>query len=70
MRAALEARVGLRVEATVERVAVLAGAALAHREVLHGGALAVVGQLLDDGEPRPAVRAVDEMCIRDSGTPT
>ena len=60
MGAAFEARVGLRVEAAVQRVAVLAGAALAHGEVLHGGALAVVGQLLDDGEPRPAVRAVDE----------
>ncbi len=60
VRPALEARVGLRVEAAVERVAVLAGAALAHGEVLHRRALAVVGQLLDDGEARPAVRAVDE----------
>lgn len=60
MGAAFEARVGLRVEAAVQRVAVLAGAALAHGEVLHRRALAIVGQLLDDSEARAAVRASDE----------
>ncbi len=54
------ARVGLGVEAPVERVLVLPPAGGAKREVTHGGALAVVGQVLDDREPRTAVGAVGE----------
>ncbi len=57
---ALEAGIGLGVEAPVERIGVLGSAALAHGEGRHGGGGAVVGQVVDDGEARPAVRAVDE----------
>ena len=60
LRAARKACVGLGVEATVEWIAVFGGAPLAQGEVLHGRAGAIVGQLLDDGEARAAVRAVDE----------
>ncbi len=51
---------GLRVEAPVARVPVLAGAPLAHREPRHRGVGPVVGQPGDDGEARSAVRAGDE----------
>ncbi len=40
---------GLRVEAAVGRIGVLAGAGGAHREAGHGGVGAVVGQAGDDG---------------------
>ena len=60
VRTALEARVRLRVEAAVERVGVFGGATLAHGEILHGRARAIVGQRVDDGEARPAIGTVDE----------
>ena len=58
--AAFEARVRLRVEAAVERVGVFGGATLAHGEILHGRARAIVGQRVDDREARPAIGTVDE----------
>ena len=54
------AGVGLRVEAAVGRVRVLARARRAHGEGRHGRARAVVGNAARDGEARAAVRAVDE----------
>ena len=60
VRAALEARVRLRVEAAVERVGVFGGAALAHGEILHRRARAIVGKRIDDGKARPAIGTVDE----------
>ena len=59
-RAARRARHGLGVEPPVSRVLVLPTAFRAHRERAHRRPLAVVRQCLDDREPRPAVRAVDE----------
>ena len=60
MRATDRAGVGLRVEAAVERVVVLALAGRALREARHAGVRPVVGQRAGDREARPAVRAVDE----------
>ena len=60
VRAAFEARVRLRVEAAVERVGIFGGATLAHGEILHGRARAIVGQRVDDREARPAIGTVDE----------
>ena len=60
VRAALEARVRLRVEAAVERVGVFGGAALAHGEILHRRARAIVGQRIDNGKARPAIGTVDK----------
>ena len=60
VRAAFPARIGLRVETAVERVGVFRGATRAHGEILHGRCGAIVGQRVDDGEARAAVRAVDE----------
>jgi hypothetical protein len=48
------------VEAAVGRIAVLALTGRAHGEAGHGCARPVVGDARDDGEPRPAIRAVDE----------
>src|SRR4051794_22631874 len=59
-RAARRTRVRLRVEAPVRRIAILRHARAAHREPRHGGALAIVGRALDDGEARTAARAVEE----------
>ena len=60
VRTALEARVRLRVEAAVERVGVFGSTALAHGEILHRRARAIVGKRVDDGEARPAIGTVDE----------
>ena len=60
VRAALEARVRLRVEAAVERIGVFGGAALAHGKILHRRARAIVGQRIDNGKARPAIGTVDE----------
>ena len=62
-RTAHRTRVGLRVEATVARVLVLPPAGRAQREAPHGRPLAVVGQVLDDREPGPAVGAVGERVV-------
>ena len=59
-RAAGGAGVGLRVEAAVERVAVLARAGRAHPEGRHGGGGPVVGRAERDGEARAAGGAVGE----------
>ena len=59
-RPAREAGVGLRMEAAVGGVGVLRRAVGAHLEALHRGRGAVVGKLVDDGEARSAVGAVDE----------
>ena len=59
-RATFKAGIGLGVEAAVERIGVLGGALLAHGEGRHGRGHPVIGQVVDDGEARPAVRAVDE----------
>ena len=59
-RPTFPAGVGLRVEASIGRVGVFAGATRAHLEGLHRSCRTVVGQRVDDGEARPAVRAVDE----------
>ena len=63
LRSAGEARVGLGMEAPVSRVCVLTGARRAHRKARHGRAGAVVGELVDDGEARPAVGAVDKRVV-------
>ena len=59
-RPAGRAGVRLRVEAAIERVLVLGAARLAHLESGHRRQRPVVGDSLDDREPRPAVGAVDE----------
>jgi hypothetical protein len=59
-RAAGRTRVRLRVEAAVGRVVVLRPARAAHREPRHRRQGPVVGDPAHDGEPRAAVRAVDE----------
>ena len=61
--AAHRTRVGLRVEAAVARVLVLPPAGRAQREAPHRRPLAVVGQVLDDREPGPAVGAVGERVV-------
>ena len=50
----------LGVESAVRRVVVLGRALRAHGERRHGGQRPVVGHAGDDGEPGPAVGAVDE----------
>ena len=50
----------LGVETAVTGVVVFGGARLAHRERRHGRHRPVVGHIPDDGEPGPAVGAVDE----------
>ena len=50
----------LGVEAAVGGVVVFGRAPLAHRERRHGRQRPVVGHVADDGEPGPAVGAVDE----------
>ena len=52
--------IGSRMEATVARVVVLAGAVGAHGEARHGRRPTIVGNVADDGETRPAIRAVRE----------
>ena len=59
-RPALEAGIGLGVEAAVERIGILGSAFLAHGERRHGGGSTVVGQVIDDGEAWPTIRAVDK----------
>ncbi len=59
-RPAFPAGIGLRMEASIGRISVFAGATRAHLESLHRSCRAVVRQRVDDGEARPAVRAVDE----------
>ena len=60
LRPAHGARVGLRVEAAVERVLVLGLARVAHDEARHRRQRPVVGDPADDREARPAVRAVQK----------
>jgi len=60
MGAAGRTGVGLGVEAPVGRIVVLGLAGLAHPEIPHGRPRTVIGDIFDDGEPRSAVRAVDE----------
>ena len=52
--------IGLRVISPVRHIVVFALAIGAHDETTHGGLGAVVGDVLDDGEARPAVGAVGE----------
>src|ERR1700734_1293386 len=59
LRPTIGASDGLRVEAAIERIAVLIRAKGVHRPALHGGARAVVRKALDDGVTRTAVGAVD-----------
>ncbi len=59
-RPAHGAGVGLGMKAPVGRVFVFRAAGRAQREAPHGGALPVVGQVLDDREARAAVGAVGE----------
>ncbi len=63
MGAALEASIGLSMEAAVRRVVVFRLAFGAHREFGHGSGRAVVGQPAHDGEARAAVGAVDERVV-------
>ena len=58
--AAVGAAGGLGVVAAVGDVGVLALAVFAHGERPHGGALPVIGHALDNGEPGPAVGAVEK----------
>src|ERR1700722_6280108 len=59
LRPAIGACDRLRVEASIERIAVLSRAESVHRPALHGGVRAVVRKALDDGVTRTAVGAVD-----------
>ena len=59
-RAAVEAADRLGVMAAVARVGVLGGACRAQGELAHRGVRAVVGDVLDDGQARPAIDARDE----------
>ncbi len=59
-RPAVGAAHRLGVEAAVGGVGVLAGTVVAHGEAGHRRGGAIVGQRADDGEPGPAVGAVDE----------
>jgi hypothetical protein len=56
-------------EAPVEDICILRMALRAHGEDIHGGFLPVVRKVRDDGEPRPAVGAVDEGIILPVGLP-
>ena len=47
-------------EAAIERIGILGGALLAHGERRHGGGSAVVGQVVNNGEAWPTIRAVDK----------
>ena len=60
LRPAIIAADGLRIVAAALRRDVLLVAGLAHRELLHARALAVVRHGLEDGQARAAGRAVDE----------
>ncbi len=60
MRATLGAGVGLSVKAAVGGIFVLGATGVAEREDAHGSMGPVVGDVRDDGEARPAVRAVNE----------
>src|SRR5581483_1317224 len=53
-------RVGLGMEPPARRDVVLLGAPRAHGKGAHRGRGPVIGERLDDGEARPAARAVDE----------
>ena len=59
-RAAVRARVRLRVKAAIDGIVVLGSAALAHLEAGHRGQRAVVGDAAHDREARAAVGAVGE----------
>ena len=60
LRPAIIAADGLRIVAAALRRDVFLVAGLAHRELLHARALAVVRHGLEDGQARAAGRAVDE----------
>jgi hypothetical protein len=59
-RAALRAGIGMGMKAPVGGILILRAAAVAHPELGHGGVLAVVGNVPEDGETRSAVGAADE----------
>jgi hypothetical protein len=50
----------LGVEAPIQRIFVFGAAVVTEREIRHGGVWTVVGNVLDDGEARSAIGAVDE----------
>ena len=52
--------VRLLMAAPVERIAVFGGTCRTERKIDHGSAFAIIWQPVDDGEARPAVRAIDE----------
>src|SRR5271170_7318909 len=60
MRSALRAGVGLSVESPVLRIMIFGLAKRAHREGCHGRGRTVVGQIANNRETRPTVRAVDK----------
>ena len=60
MRATIPAGVRLGVEAAIGRIVVFPLAREAHFEGGHGGARAIVGNVVDDREARAAIGAVDE----------
>ena len=62
-RPAVRAGHRLGVEAAVQRVGVLGGAARAHRKARHRRVRPVVGQVRDDRVARPAVGARDERVV-------
>ena len=59
-RAALRASIRLSMKAAIGRVMEFARAIAAHLKMSHSRALAIVGNVLDDGKSGTAIRAVDK----------
>ena len=59
-RAALRASIRLGMKAAIGRVMEFARAIAAHLKMSHGRALAIVGNVLDDGKSGTTIRAVDK----------
>jgi hypothetical protein len=59
-RPASRAGIGLGMESSVNRIFILLAADRAQGEGSHGRLVAIIRDVLDDGEPRPAESAVDE----------
>src|SRR5262245_37867786 len=59
-RTALRTSIGLSVKAAIGRVMKFPRAVAAHFKGRHGGSLAIIGNVLDDGESRTTVGAVNK----------
>ena len=60
LRTTVRAGDRLGMEAAVGRIMILRGAIRAHGKFRQGSIRAVIRNILDDGKPWPAVRAIDE----------